>query len=55
MKYMLIMPSMLVDGSMAVTEFADMEDLNEWAELNEFKPTDYVVVHGDLKHWVEEE
>ena len=51
MKYYLIMPSMFEDESMAVTEFVDMDDLNEWAELNEFKKSDYVVVHGNLIHY----
>lgn len=42
---------MFEDESMAVTEFPDMEELNEWAELNEFKPDDYVVVYGKLIHY----
>ncbi len=50
--YHLIMPSMFEDEKIAITEFADMEELNDWVELNDFEPDDYVVVYGTLTHWV---
>ena len=51
MMYYLIMVSMLEDENIAITEFPDMDELNEWAELNDFKKDDYVVVYGKLVHY----
>ena len=51
MMYFLIMVSMLEDENIAVTEFPNMDELNEWAELNEFEKSDYVVVYGKLVHY----
>lgn len=51
MMYYLIMVSMLEDENIAITEFPNMDELNEWADLNDFKKDDYVVVYGKLVHY----
>ncbi len=48
---MLVMPAMFEDEKVCITEFEDIAELREWADLNNFKPEDYAIIEGVVIEW----